>query len=435
MKVLVITSSPLSEDNGFGLTFSNIFADIPDMQYANIYCKPGNLENSFDMVGFQMTESFLIKNLKNKSKPTGRIVENRKSDAIQMSESEQNTFDKARTLRWQVLFWARELVWKIGRWKSPELKKFIDDFNPDVIFCPIYYPTYVNNITLFAKKCTNVPVVGYISDDNYTLRQFQLSPLYWIDRLFKRRKVKETVNSCEILYVISDIQKKEYEKVFKPECKILTKCADFPERKFNQTPNTGEIKIMYGGNIGIGRWKSLQLLAEAVKVLKSEGYNVRFDIYSGTPRTKAMLKALNIEGCCCLHDPIKYSEIIKLQNEADILVHAEGLSLRSRLAVHQSFSTKIVDFFEMGKCIFAIGTDDVASISHLKKNDAAVVAGSKEEAYQNLKSLLQEPQKIIEYGQKAYNCGAKFHSKEKMQGMIINDLKNVVECSNENIAD
>ncbi len=426
MKILVVSNTPWNDSNSFGNSFSNIFDGIEDLQFANIYCRPGEMSNRFDMVGFQITESMLIKNLKNKSTPSGKIVHNNKADAVELSKTEQETFDKARTLRWQALFWARDLIWKIGKWKTPELVKFIDDFNPDLIFQPVYYSSHLNDIAQFVKKHTGARMVGYISDDCYTLRQFRFSPLYWVDRLWKRTKVKKTINMCEILYVISDIQKREYEKIFNPPCKILTKCADFPEKAFNSEINNGEIKIIYGGNIGSGRWKSLALISDAVVRLKAEGFSVRFDVYSGTPCTGSMKKALVKEDSCYLHEPITYKDLLKLQNDADILVHAEGLSLKSRLEVHQSFSTKLVDYFRMGKCIFAVGTSDVASIDHLLKNDAAVVAENKEQVYEKLKCLLENPEKILEYNKKAYLCGAKHHSREQIQNMIIKDLKNII---------
>ncbi len=423
MKVLIVTSSPISTSNGFGLTFNNIFSDIPDLQFANIYCKPGNLENSLDMVGFQITESSLLKNLKNKYVPTGKVVENHKSDAIQMTNSEQKTFDKARTLRWQVLFWVRDFIWKIGRWKSPELVKFVDDFKPDIIFQPIYGLSNIHEIAQFAKQHTNVPMVCYILDDNYSLRQFRFSPLFWIDRLWKRAKVKKTINMSELLYTISNIQKQECEKVFKPKCKILTKCADFPEKEISVIENKEKINIIYAGNLGIGRWKSVGLLAKAVQELNCEGFNVSLDIYSATPQTKSMQKALNRGNSSKLHKSIPYSEVLKLQNEADILVHAEGLSLKSRFTVHQSFSTKIVDLLQMGKCIFAIGTYDEASINYLKKNDAAVVATNYDEVYNNLKMLVTDTKTISKYSEKAYKCGAKNHQKSVIQKMLMEDLK------------
>ncbi len=427
MKILVISSTPWDQKNSFGLSFTNIFDGMENLQFANVYCSAGSPDNPFNMQCFQISEAMLLKNLKNKNSPTGKCVENQKQEGIERTQSEQKRFDIARTLRWQVLFWARDFLWKIGRWKSKELKQFLDGFKPDIIFQPVYYSSYMNDIAQFAKKYTGAPMVGYISDDCYTLKQLHFSPLYWIDRFWKRRKVKKTINLCEILYVISDIQKREYEKIFNPPCKILTKIADFPKREFKKEVNCGEVTLMFGGNIGSGRWKSLKLISESVERLKNEGYNVRFDIYSGTPKTKRMQKALIKKDCCYLHEPIPYNEILELQNKTDILVHAEGLSLKSRLEVRQSFSTKLVDFFEMGKCVFAVGTDDVASIKHLIDNDAAVVAQDKEQVYIKLKALLDNTENILNYETKAYNCGEKHHSKKPIQDMLISDLKNTIK--------
>ena len=110
-------------------------------------------------------------------------------------------------MRWQIMFWARDAVWATGKWKTPQLDEFIKSVNPDIIFQPIYYSSFVDEVGLYAKKLTGAPMVGYISDDCYTLRQFSLSPLFWIDRLWKRRYVKRAIDECMLLYVITDRQK------------------------------------------------------------------------------------------------------------------------------------------------------------------------------------------------------------------------------------
>lgn len=430
MKILVVSNTPWDNANSFGISYSNIFNGIKDIEFANIYCSTGSPNNEFHMICYQITAKSLIRNVLNKNNPSGHVVQNKSFCGDVRTEREQKGFDKVRTLRWQIMFWGRDLIWKIGKWKSVELYNFLDEYRPDVIFQPIYYSSYLNDIAQFVKQYTGAPMLGYISDDNYTLRQFRLSPLYWIDRFWKRRKVKKTIELCNILYVISDIQKEEYEKIFNIECKILTKCSNFPEKIFDKDINYNEIKIVYGGNIGFGRWKSLKLLVCAVERLKQEGYKVRLDIYSGTPYTKTMTKALSRENCCYIHGAIKYDELIKLQESADILVHVEGLSLKSRCEVHQSFSTKLVDYFEMGKCIFAIGTNDEASIKHLLDNDAAIVAQNKCETYEKLRTLLQTPKLIKQYEEKAYKCGLQHHNKAEMQLQLTKDLKRVIKNEN-----
>ena len=120
-----------------------------------------------------------------------------------------------------------------------------------------------------------------------------------------------------------------------------------------------------------------------------------------------------------------YSEIKRVESAADILVHVEGLSLKERLAVHQSFSTKLVDFFEMGKCIFAVGSYDEAFAKHLIDNDAALVSDNEAGVYERLKALVESRDKRAEYGQKAYACGRKHHNKEYIQSMLKQDIFDV----------
>ncbi len=421
MRILVLSSTPWDDKNSFGITFSNFFKDIDGLEFANIYCSAGNPSNNLHMNCFQITPTRLVKNRLCKSISSGILVENNTEEGVVLSGSEEKSLHLAKIYRLQVLFGIRECIWKLGLWNSKEFNAFIEDFDPDIIFQPIYPHRYMNRMAQYIKAKTKVPMVSYMSDDDYSFRQLRFSPLYWLDRFWKRPMVEKTINLCDILYVISDIQKEECEKVFTPPCKILTKCADFPEREFSSQINQGEIKLLYGGNIGSGRWKSLALIADAVAKLKAEGFPVRFDIYSGTPYTRAMKKALTKAGSY-LHEPIAYAQLLERQQNADILVHAEGLSLKSRLEVHQSFSTKLVDYFEMGKCIFAVGTEDVASINHLMKHNAAVVAQNKAEIYGNLKHLLNNPQEILLCGENAYACGAKCHNKKVMQKELMEDL-------------
>lgn len=429
MKILVLSNTLWKNDNSFGNSFTNIFDGIPGLQFANIYLQYEQPKDKFDMRFFQITEKSLLRNLKNPKSPSGIQIFPDGKKGRNTENAVIKGYDQARKIRWQVMFWGRNLIWKIGRWRSVQLNMFLDDFQPDLIFQPIYSKPYINDIALYIKEYTKVPMLGYISDDNYTLRQFSLSPLYWIDRLWNRRKVKAVIEKCKILYVISQIQKDEYERIFTPPCKILTKCADFSKSAPEWKLSEDTIKMLYAGNIGGGRWKSLALISDAVAKLKDEGYKIQFDIYSATPKEKKMKKVLNIPGSN-LHSAISYEKVSELQNKSDILVHVEGLSFKSRMAVHQSFSTKIVDYLALGKCIFAIGTEDMASIKHLKDNQAAVIAEDKFMVYKQIKWLLSDTDRILQCGKRAYCCGAKYHDKAKVQEMLIQDLNKMEKLGN-----
>lgn len=429
MRILVLSNTPWSNENSFGNSFSNIFGGMDGIEIANIYCRYGEPNNDIVKKHFQITEKSLLKNLKDHRYPSGKeIIEIKQTDILDTSE--RKLFDHARKRRLQIFFWIRNIIWKIGRWDSLELKKFINDFNPDIIFQPIYYSTYINDISLFIKKFTNVPMVGYVSDDVYSLRQFSLSPLYWIDRFIVRSKVKRVISNCEHLYVISEIQKREYEKCFKKDCKILTKGADFKSFPVLKEENNKPLKLVYTGNIGDGRWKTLGLIGKALKSLNTMDNKAQLYIYTMTPLTNKMHKSLSIEGSIFLMGGVPSSQVESIQKNADILVHVESFGLKERLQAHQSFSTKIVDYFYRKRCIFAVGPSDVASIDYLEKNDAALVSKDEVTIIKQLEQLIKDPLVITEYAEKAWNCGKKNHQINKIQEKLYEELNSLVNPVN-----
>lgn len=427
MKILVLSSTPWSNDNSFGNSFSNIFEGIENIEVANIACKPGMPTSYLVKRYFQIGEKALLKNLNNKLLPTGKEIEIDIKEEDSVFAENIKARDFGRKKRWQILFWARDLIWSVGRWKSQELKDFIDDFKPDVIFQPIYFSSYLNDMVCFIKKYTNVPMFGYVTDDCYTLKQFSLSPLYWIDRLYKRRKVKRTIEQCEILYVISDVQKEEYEKIFTPSCKVLTKCADFSdENKPNFKEADDILKMVYAGNVSNGRYEILAELAKATEKLNSNGKKFELDIYTLTPLKDKQRDCLSTESVH-LHPPVSYEEIREIQKNSDILLHVEGFSLKEKLAVHQSFSTKIVDYLETNRCIFAIGDNYCSSIQYFIENGCGSVATKKEEIETELLKLHNNRDLLKMYADKGWESGKKHHHKEAIQTMLKEDLNKAVK--------
>lgn len=87
-------------------------------------------------------------------------------------------------------------------------------------------------------------------------------------------------------------------------------------------------------------------------------------IYSATPLSAKQMSKISDGVNSFFEGRVPSSEIEKIQKSADILVHVEGLSLKSRLAVHQSFSTKIVDYLKNARAVFVVGPSDAASVDY-----------------------------------------------------------------------
>ena len=170
MKILIVSNSPWRNDNSFGNSYSNLFDGIHEqIEIANVYLKHGTPNCTIVKTFFQISERSLIRNLLHPKYPTG---ERRLPDttATNAEAKDARVFDKVRPFKGPLLIWARTVVWKIGRWKSRELKEFVDAFAPDLLFIPIYYSHYIHDINFWIKNRCGIPAVGYFSDDNYSLR-------------------------------------------------------------------------------------------------------------------------------------------------------------------------------------------------------------------------------------------------------------------------
>jgi len=438
MRVLVLSRAPWADSNNFGSTFSSIFEGIEGLEFANVYCASGRPDNGIVGRYFQITEQSLLRNLVNRAVPSGHAF--RDSDASNTGAATSGVlearallpwYEFAKTKRWQPFLWIRDLVWASGRWDSPELAAFIEEYDPDLLFQPIYYSGYLSDMALAIQERTGAPMVGYVSDDVYTLRQFALSPFYWIDRLLKRRRIRRVIDRCKLLFVISDVQKSEYERLFAPRCEVLTKCSDFdsPPDLVTGIAVAGQyrrpLEFLYVGNISTARWKTLGLLAAAIRRINSRGGDMRLTIHTATPVTRAMRRALDVPGASRLLGSIATSEVRRLQAAADVLVHAEGFDLKSRLQVRHSFSTKLVDYFASGRCILAVGPEGVASIEYLRANDAALVASSRAQLDDLLMDIHSKPSLLEDYALKGWATGKRNHNRPDVQRRLIGELRRV----------
>jgi len=421
MKILIVSHTPWDDDNSFGNSYSNIFGGNTNYEIANIYCQSGLPNTQVCKRFFQISELKIIRSICKGSRSSGAEVFERKDANVSIDKRFDRCLNTVKILRWQIFFWIRDSIWSTQRWKSKALDDFIDNFNPDLIFQPVYYSSYVGEIGIYAKNRTKKPMVGYISDDNYTLKQFSLSPLFWIDRLIKRRFVKRTIDNCSLLYTITETQRKEYDRIFGKKCKVLRKGGVFDEEPQVRTIHA-PIKLAYTGNLGYGRWKTLAMIAKCLQRLNRDRIVAQLTLCSQSPLSPKMKKALNVAGTSFFKGNVPHAQMKHIQADADILVHVESFELSERYRSRLSFSTKIVDYLEAGKCILAVGWGETGAIEYLKSNDAALVATSADELYATLKAVIDKPSMITEYARKGFSCGKKNHRINRVRDSLYDDL-------------
>lgn len=417
MRILVLTNVPWSGDNATGNTFTNLFSGLPNVEIANIYTRYGMPDdNGVVSAYYQITDRDMLSGSPGRSFLAGQLPDP-KSD--QQQKSEKGSYDFFRKHRFMIFFWGRELIWKFGKWNTPELRAFVEEFKPDLIYLPIYDCTYLSDIGLFLKRYKRVNMIGCIWDDLYSLKQFHLSPLYWFDRFWKRRKIRKTVKQCEFLHVISDKQKREYEKALQIECRVIRKSMEFGEETRCRHELHTPVRYVYTGGIGNGRWK---VLAEIGRTLDETGGQLF--IYSGTPLNSSMEKALRPVSSIRMMGAVSYEECTRIQDEADVLVLVESNEPGPRLSTRLSLSTKTVEYLHTGNCILAVGPGDQAGIEYLRDGGAAVCVSDLKELKTEIRALT--PDMIRSLGEAAWEFGKRNHNEDAVKERFYQDLRDAV---------
>lgn len=425
-KVLVVSTNAWRDNTGIN-TLIEFFRCWDIKKLAQIYAKDALPNTEICNQFFRISESSVVKSFLLRSTKTGKRVQNTPptEDAGGTAEQQRYATPKNQWVR-QILSYAREFAWFLGRWKSDELDTFIKRYQTDVLFLPVYPTIYMGRIQKYVMQKSEKPVVAYLADDNYSYKPAGVNPMALIHRFLLRRYVRYIVKNAAKVLVIAPKQQEEYRKVFGVESEVLTKGIDFPE-SFTPTVPHQPIRLVYTGKLIIGRWRSLAAIAEAMGEINAHSQQVILDIYTTDSLSAEQQKKLNRNGSQ-LKGAITLAEVKKVQQEADVVVFVESLDSAYKHAARLSFSTKITDYLRSGKCIFAIGDSDIAPIDYFKRYDSAVTACSYREIGEKLKQLIENPDMISQYARRAYSCGREHHSRDKMNALLIDSIQKAKDC-------
>lgn len=428
IKVLVVTYLPWRNDTSIGNSFSNIFTNTDDKyEFAHIYFRSDKPNNEIVRKYFQISESKLIKNFFNRT-PAGVSFEINKFDKSAAS-SFASGHSIIRNLRWSIFLLLRDIISLYGPWKSKKLFDFIDDFKPDMVFGILDHVPVTNKLMVEIADKYKIPLITYAWDDFYNQTQLSFSPFTYIKRLFEKKYIKKCADKSKILYTISKEMQQEYSNCFNKECKLLFKGYDFNIDRHVLSDLNKPIKILYTGNIGDDRWKVLAELAKSIKEINDNTKDTKFSlqIYTLSPITNAINKALNISYSSQIMPSVNGDEVVEILKDADMVVQVEPFS-NKRLKARLSFSTKIVDYFYSGKCILALG-GSTAALEYLKRNDSAIIVERADKIKDVLNNISRRPIIITEYSQKAWECGKRNHDINKIQQEMHDDFVQLIKTN------
>ena len=294
MRILIISKEAWRDEQNGGNVLSNMFSQLPNSEFAQIYCNEQEPNNTICRNYYQMSDRMMVNNILHRAHVGRKVVYDKvptKTEA--KTESYKTAGGKFGGNLKRV---ARELVWAIGRWDKKEIITYAREFNPDIIFAPCYGNHYMQRLTALVHNALNVPVVSYISDDFYTNKQFKFSPIFWLNHMFIRRRTRKIFRHYSLVYTMTDEQKQQCERDFGANMKILRKNGKF-ENQYLKSKVNDPIRFVYAGGIYLNRWKTLGALAEAMRHINADGVKMVLDIYTNNKLDQQMQQEIN-DGTC-----------------------------------------------------------------------------------------------------------------------------------------
>lgn len=428
IKILAITRSPVNNKDNLGSTIENIFGDKEKYSLHNIFLRADDSLNNVCDSYFQISEQDIIKSIffrkecgicfYDTKSNNGSLINNK---SISARNREKRLYDFVKGTNLYFPWIVRECVWKYGKWRNDNLKKYLNSIKPDIIFMTSLSCIYPYKILDYIEKNNSIKIVYFHVDDNYSYNTNIFSPFYYCHKYILRKNMIEHISNSKMNYAISPSLKKEYDKQFNIKCAILTKLTDFScAKEYNN--NDKHIIICFTGNISSGRWKTLLLVDRALHTLCDEGLDLELRIYSATKPNKEFMNTINSSKCTSFLGEISGLEVKRVQEEADILLHVESFDCKDISEVKLSFSTKIVDYLSRKRSVIAIGPVNVASIEYFVHNEIGLCITERNSIVTSLRTFLSTRNNLCLNATKCWEKGRQLHDYSIVGKRIYADL-------------
>jgi len=432
-RVLIVSHNAMSDTQSNGKTLSVFFKHWDTECLAQVYLTTDVPDFSVCHKYFQINDFDIVRRFFLNKKKQGRIVEKTSVAEMKSLKDEVTKSPTLKLLRRNISPFfrlLRDLMWSFSGYKTRELTKFIEEFNPQIIFFQSSSGVFAYSLTKWVCKSKNIPLIMQVTDD-YVSGMFTLDPFFWIQMLRVRLAFKWAISYSSCVVAIGEKMVKEYKTRFGGNYTIaMNSASEISLPKY--TADNQVINFVYAGNLGLNRWKILVLLASCLEELKNdEGICAYLSIYSLIEPDAEELKFLNKSTCSEFKGSLTTEQLNDVKTHSDVLVHVEAFDKTNKNITRLSISTKIPEYLASGRCIFAVGPEDVASMQYIVEDQlgVAVLSDRKEELKEALKDIIMDKEKRISYSEKGIGVARLRHNSQKTAESISQMIKSTIACN------
>lgn len=359
MKILILSNNPLSKDGSNGRTMLNMLNNFSKQDIFNIFIS-GNNVSLESATFYQINEMKILKN----KKPFGHFCN---------EEIRENSYEKIKNKKRAYKYLIRSIIWSKKSIKK-EVLNIAKSFMPDKILIQCGDSDFLIKIACYLSDELNVPLISYNSEDyifknwNYlqnnnlksiSFRLFmnRLSEAY--DLLYERGK--------SFVYLTDSLRELYLKRYPVHNSYVIYNSSDLiPAVKYNRDGD-----IVYCGNLGVGRLKTLIELSKKIFIL----FDKKIKVYSNN-NDKMLLKEINKCEFIEFMGKVSYEECVTIQKKASFILTTESFENYYLKDTQNAFSTKIADALCLGVPLVALVPSSSFVYQYLRQNDCAIVSSS-----------------------------------------------------------
>jgi len=418
-RVLIISNNSFSNVFNNGKTLEALFSFFPKENLAQIFLHEGSEPDfSFCDNYWKISEIDLIKSLRYGREKVGHKVERRLTTANK--KNTKNYPYLLRLIKEKTGNQFRDFLWRVLTWDSPELKRWIKDFNPQAIFLVGSSAEFSSNIALRLSSEFSIPLAVYYTDDYL----FSLPNKTFFEKKEYRRVEKlyrQVLKVSSAQFAIGHMMADEYGKYFKkPFVPVMNAMQIFAYEPIIQNDN---FNIAYFGGLHLNRWRMLVRLSKLLPQkctlnVYTAPENVTDEVRESFDKTRISYRGI-----------LSGDELKNAMMQSDVLLHVESDDKKNRRFTRLAISTKIPEYLSTGRPILGFGPSEVASMRLLSDNQIGIVVGSDEgddTIKKRLKLFFEDFQSRKDLGKRGYDYAkTEFNMKtnserlkDKLSGMV-----------------
>ena len=408
LRVLVVSHNVFSASGNMGKTMMRMLAGISPENLAQVYFHQEIPTRACCLRYFRITDSDVLRSVFTR-RARFRIFSSCDIDES-ASQSRTDTGNLAKVYQFSrrrtpMIYFLRDTMWCLGKWKTRALKDWARTFAPDVIFFAAGDYAFSYRVALYLSGLLRVPITMWCADDYFIAPQQSRSLLRRLHCRRLRKLAQRVTERSKSVITISDAMQRDYAQLFGFPVQTIRISSDANPAALPRAQREG---ISYVGNLGLDRITPLVELGRALKAAQLPGFET-IRVYSGE-RNPATLAQITEENGLTFCGRLTEQGVERVLGASKFLILVESFDRSAIRRTKYSLSTKVAESLRSGACIIAYGPDEIASIEYLRRHKAACILNSAAEFPEAVRRLCTAADEYDAHIQCAQSLAEQFHS-------------------------